>query len=231
MKPPAEAIAALLAGTHADPFALLGPHDGPDGTFARAILPGAEEVEAFSLKGGRLGKMVRVDERGLFEGRLRGKPKPVKYRCRALGSEWWVTDPYSFGPVLGPLDDFLIAEGTHLRLFDKLGAHVIHHEGADGVHFAVWAPNARQVNLVGDFNDWDGARHMMRRRLDIGVWEIFIPDIGEGRAYKYRITAPDGTVLPLKADPFAFASELRPKTASVVARRCSWGRGCSRRAC
>ncbi|ODS94168.1 MAG: 1,4-alpha-glucan branching enzyme [Erythrobacter sp. SCN 62-14] len=224
MKPPPEALAALLDGTHPDPFALLGPHDGPEGTFARAILYGAEEAEAFSLKGGRLGKMTRVDG-PLFEGKLRGKPKPIRYRCRGMGHEWWVTDPYSFGPVLGPMDDFLIAEGTHLRLFDKLGAHVIHHEGADGVHFAVWAPNARTVTLVGDFNGWNAAAHMMRRRVDIGVWEIFIPDIGEGAAYKYRITAADGTVQPLKADPFAFASELRPKTASLVARpgKADWG--------
>ena len=216
MKPPASAIAALLDGSHADPFSLLGPHEGPEGTFARAILHGAEEAEAFSLKGGKLGKMVRVDG-AVFEGKLRGKPKPVKYRCRGLGNEWWVTEPYSFGPVLGPMDDFLIAEGTHLRLFDKLGAHVIEHQGAAGVHFAVWAPNALAVTVVGDFNGWNGAAHMMRRRVDIGVWEIFIPDIGAGTAYKYRITGPDGTVQPLKADPFAFASELRPKTASIVA--------------
>ncbi|WP_285713217.1 1,4-alpha-glucan branching protein GlgB [Erythrobacter oryzae] len=224
MKPPPEALAALLDGSHADPFSLLGPHDGPEGTFARAILHGAEEAEAFSLKGGRLGKMTRVDG-PLFEGKLRGKPKPVRYRCRGNGAEWWVTDPYSFGPVLGPMDDFLIAEGTHFRLFDKLGAHVIEHEGASGVHFAVWAPNARSVTLVGDFNGWNLAAHMMRRRVDIGVWEIFIPDIGEGAAYKYRITGPDGTVQPLKADPFAFASELRPKTASIVAKpgKREWG--------
>ncbi|PKB14191.1 1,4-alpha-glucan branching enzyme [Novosphingobium kunmingense] len=225
MKPPAAAIGALLEGRHADPFALLGLHAGPEGTFARAVLPGAEEVAAYSLKGAALGKLARVDDRGLFEGRVRGRPRPVKYRCRARGSEWWVTDPYSFGPVLGPTDDFLIAEGTHQRLFDKLGAHCIHHEGADGVHFAVWAPNARNVSLVGDFNDWDGARMPMRRRSDIGVWEIFVPEIAEGRAYKYRIVGPDGTVQPLKADPFAFASELRPRTASVTTRsgKPDWG--------
>ena len=217
MKPPGSAIEALLAGRHADPFSLLGPHAGPEGTFARAIVPGADTVEAFSLRGGRLGKLGRVDDRGLFEGKLRGAPKPVKYRCTGGGAEWWVTDPYSFGPVLGPLDDFLIAEGTHLRLFDKLGAHLIQHQGCHGVHFAVWAPNAQAVSVVGDFNDWDGARHAMRNRRDIGVWEIFIPDIGEWRAYKYRIIGPDGTEQPLKADPFAFASELRPKTASLTA--------------
>ncbi|MFT4027133.1 MAG: 1,4-alpha-glucan branching protein GlgB [Novosphingobium sp.] len=226
MKPSPEAIAALLDGTHADPFSLLGVHDGPGGAFARAILPGAQEAEAFSLQGEPLGAMARVDPRGLFEGRLAGTPAPVRYRCRADGqAAWWVADAYSFGPVLGPLDDLLIAQGTHFRLFDKLGAHPIRHEGADGVHFAVWAPNARLVSVVGDFNDWDGARHPMRRRTDIGVWEMFIPDIGCGHAYKYRIVAADGEVQPLKADPFAFASELRPKTASIVATpgKADWG--------
>jgi 1,4-alpha-glucan branching enzyme len=231
MKPPKSAIAALLDGTHADPFALLGPHAGPAGLFARAWLPGAEVAEAFSLAGGSLGVLARVDARGLFEGGLAGERQPVRYRAGALGAEWWVTDPYSFGPVLGPVDDLLIAQGTHFRLFDKLGAHVIEHEGASGVHFAVWAPNARRVAVVGDFNDWDHARHPMRHRQDIGVWEIFLPDIGEGRAYKFHVTGPDGTVLPLKADPFAFASELRPATASVVARpgKADWADDAHRR--
>ncbi len=169
MKPPQSAIDALLEGTHADPFSLLGPHAGPEGTFARALLPGAEEATAYSLGGAALGRMTRTDGRGLFEGRLKGKPRPVKYRCRANGAEWWLTDPYSFGPVLGPVDDFLINEGRHYRLFDKMGAHAVEHEGASGVHFAVWAPNARHVCLVGDFNDWDPRRHAMRKRQDIGV--------------------------------------------------------------
>ena len=123
MRPPPEALAALLDGNHADPFALLGPHEGPEGTFARAILHGAEEAEAFSLKGGKLGTMTRVDS-AVFEGKLRGKPKPIRYRCRGYGNEWWVTDPYSFGPVFGPMDDFLIAEGTHLRPYELLGARL-----------------------------------------------------------------------------------------------------------
>ncbi|MXO61012.1 1,4-alpha-glucan branching protein GlgB [Altererythrobacter salegens] len=225
MRPPKSAIEALLAGTHADPFSLLGTHAGPEGTFARAMLPGAEEATAYSLKGGALGKLERVDSRGLFEGPIKGNPRPVKYRCKAGKHSWWSTDAYSFGPVLGPVDDLLIAQGTHFRLFDKMGAHLIEHEGADGVHFAVWAPNAQAVSVVGDFNDWDPARHQMRRRTDIGVWEIFIPGIGEWRAYKYRIIGPDGKAVPLKADPFAFASELRPKTASLTARpaKTDWG--------
>ena len=225
MKPPGEAIAALLEGTHADPFSLLGVHAGPDGVFARAVLPGAETAEAHDLTGKKLGKLKRIDGRGLFEGKLAGAPKPVKYRCTSGEDEWWITDAYSFGPVLGPTDDFLIAEGTHLRLFDKLGAHLIEHEGASGVHFAVWAPNARFVSVVGDFNDWNHRSHLMRKRLDIGVWELFIPDIEAGRAYKFRIVGPDGTVLPLKADPYAFAAELRPATASLTARpaKPDWG--------
>jgi 1,4-alpha-glucan branching enzyme len=110
-----------------------------------------------------------------------------------------------------------MGEGTHMRLYDKMGAHLIEHQGARGVHFAVWAPNARRVSVVGDFNEWDGRRHVMRRRADVGVWEIFIPDIGEYRAYKFEIIGVDGALLPLKADPFAFASEIRPRTASLTA--------------
>jgi 1,4-alpha-glucan branching enzyme len=216
VKPPRAAINALLDGTHADPFSLLGVHTGPEGSFARVFLPGADTAQAYDLKGKSLGTLERIDDRGLFEGALRGKRQPVKYKASAGDATWWVTDPYSFGPVLGPVDDLLIAEGTHLRLFDKMGAHVIDHEGAQGVHFAVWAPNARRVSVVGDFNEWDGRRHLMRHRQDIGVWEIFIPDIAAWRAYKYEIVGPDGKTQPLKADPFAFASELRPKTASLT---------------
>jgi 1,4-alpha-glucan branching enzyme len=225
VKPTESAIESLLLGTNADPFSLLGTHPGLDGTHLRAILPGAESVEAFSLDGHWLGKLDKVDERGLFETRLRIPPQPIRYRCTARGQDWLVTDPYTFGPVLGPVDDLLIAQGTHFRLFDKLGAHLIEHEGAAGVHFAVWAPNARLVSVVGDFNDWDPKRHVMRNRTDIGVWEIFIPDIGDYRAYKYCIVGADGSQQPLKADPFAFMSEIRPSNASMTAvpAKLDWG--------
>ncbi|HEY1124077.1 MAG TPA: 1,4-alpha-glucan branching protein GlgB [Sphingobium sp.] len=225
MKPPGSAIDALLNGTHADPFSLLGVHEGPEGCFARTIIAGADRVEVHDLKGKKLGALKQSDPRGLFEGAIKGRRQPVRYHASNADGDWWVADAYSFGPVLGPVDDLLIAEGSHFRLFDKLGAHLIDHEGASGVHFAVWAPNARRVSVVGDFNDWDGRRHLMRNRQDIGVWEIFIPDIGEWRAYKYEIVGPDGVTLPLKADPFAFASEVRPKTASMTARpgKADWG--------
>ena len=216
MKPPAAAIAALLEGRNADPFALLGAHAGPQGTFARTWIPGAETAEAQSLDGEVLGALSQVDPAGLFEGRIAGDPQPLRYRAQGLGAEWWVTDPYSFGPVLGPVDDVLMAEGTHRRLHEKLGAHPIEHDGAAGTHFAVWAPNARRVAVVGDFNDWDARRHAMRRRGDTGVWEIFLPDVTPGAAYKFHLIGADGMEQPLKADPFAFAAELRPATASIV---------------
>jgi 1,4-alpha-glucan branching enzyme len=211
-------VAAIVAGTHGNPFAVLGVQSVGKGFVARCFIPHAEFVEAFTLDGTAAGELTRRHDAGFFEGRLAIKSRqPIRYHARNAGGDWWVTDPYSFGPVLGPMDDYYIAEGSHLRLFDKLGAHLIHHEGADGVHFAVWAPNARRVSVVGDFNDWDGRRHVMRLRLDTGIWEIFAPDIGAGRTYKYEIIGADGVPLPLKADPFAFQSELRPATASVVA--------------
>lgn len=211
-------VAAIVAGTHGDPFAVLGVHEVDKGFVARCFVPHAEFVTAYTLTGKKAGELSRRDEAGFFEGSLSlRKRQPLRYHARNAGGDWWLTDPYSFGPVLGPLDDYYIAEGSHLRLFDKLGAHLIDHEGASGVHFAVWAPNARRVSVVGDFNEWDGRRHAMRVRRDTGIWELFIPDIGAGRPYKYEIIGPDGVRLPLKADPFAFKSELRPATASVTA--------------
>lgn len=216
MKPPQGAIVALIEGRHDDPFSLLGLHAGPKGVFARAWIPGAETAKAHDLSGALIGTLKRIDDRGLFEGIVKGDVQPVRYQAQGGGAEWWVTDPYSFGPVLGPIDDVLMAEGTHLRLHDKLGAHLIEHEGVHGVHFALWAPNAQRVSVVGDFNDWDGRRHTMRKRGGAGVWEIFIPDLAEYRSYKFEIVGADGAILPLKADPFAFAAELRPANASIT---------------
>jgi 1,4-alpha-glucan branching enzyme len=212
------AVEAIVAGTHGDPFAVLGLHEVDGRLVARAFVDGAEAVEAFTLSDKPAGALACRHAAGFFEGRLKiRKRQPLKYRARNAGGEWWVGDPYSFGPVLGPMDDYYIGEGSHLRLFDKMGAHPIRHEGADGVHFAVWAPNARRVSVVGDFNAWDGRRHTMRLRRDTGIWEIFIPWVEPGLAYKFELLGPDGQRLPLKADPFARASELRPATASVVA--------------
>ncbi|MEO9339927.1 1,4-alpha-glucan branching protein GlgB [Mesorhizobium sp. SB112] len=211
-------VEAIVSGEHGDPFAVLGLHKPGKSFIARCFVPHAETVTAFTLDGKQAGVLTRRHDAGFFEGKLSiRKRQPLRFHASNAGGDWWLTDPYSFGPVLGPMDDYYIAEGSHLRLFDKLGAHLIDHEGASGVQFAVWAPNAKRVSVVGDFNDWDGRRHSMRLRQDIGVWEVFVPDIGAGRPYKYEIIGSQGEKLPLKADPYAFRSELRPATASVTA--------------
>jgi 1,4-alpha-glucan branching enzyme len=211
-------VEQIVRGQYANPFAILGLQQ-PHGLWvARAFIPHAQSVTAFTLDGAPLGELTQRHPEGFFEGRVDvDRRQPIRYRAANEGGEWDVYDPYSFGPVLGPMDDYYINEGTHLRLFDKLGAHAIEFEGVAGVHFAVWAPNARRVSVVGQFNEWDGRRHPMRVRVETGVWEVFIPMIGPGTVYKYEIVGPDGTLQPLKADPFARQAELRPRTASIVA--------------
>ena len=209
-------VEALLASRHGDPFAVLGPHRTKDGVVVRALVPDAERLTLIN-------DYLEVELRslhplGLFEGVLESEPGAYRFRASDGEASWEVADAYRFGPVLGPLDDHLLLEGNHRRLWEKLGAHPVAHEGAEGVAFAVWAPNARRVAVVGNFNGWDGRRHGMRRRFDSGIWEIFIPGIKSGEAYKYDVIGADGSHLPLKADPFGFGSELRPATASVVER-------------
>ncbi|HEX7876035.1 MAG TPA: alpha-amylase family glycosyl hydrolase, partial [Sphingobium sp.] len=212
-------IARLVDGREDDPFATLGVHKADKGFTACVLLPEAVSVTAHSLDGKAVGALERVDAGGLFHGKVSvRKRQPLRYHAvYADGGEYQLVDPYGFGPVLGPLDDYYFAEGSHGRLFDKLGAHLISHEGVEGTHFALWAPNAKRVSVVGDFNRWDGRRGLMRRRQDAGVWEIFLPEVQPGSPYKFEIMAADGELLPLKADPFAFRSELRPSTASIVA--------------
>ncbi len=210
----------MAAATLGDPFAVLGPHGVAQGLAIRAFAPHAETLEARADTGRLIVRLEKVHPEGVFEGLVKGRKASLPYRLHAAnaGGDWTFDDPYRFGPVLGPTDDYLLVEGTHRRLFERLGAHPMVHEGTDGVHFAVWAPHARRVSVVGDFNAWDGRRAQMRKRIDSGLWEIFIPGAGEGAVYKYEIIGAGGELLPLKADPFGFASELRPSTASVVAR-------------
>jgi len=212
-------IEAIVAGRHGDPFKVLGLHQSGKRWIARTFIPGAQSVEAIRGDGSSVGMLERRHDGGFFEGPVKLKSRDaLTYLAANGGGAWQVQDAYLYGPVLGPLDDYYMAEGNHLRLYDKLGAHSLRHEGADGVHFAVWAPNAGRVSVVGDFNGWDGRRHVMRKRLDIGVWEIFIPGATEGQGYKFELLASDGRLLPLKSDPYGFFAELRPKTASRVAR-------------
>jgi 1,4-alpha-glucan branching enzyme len=215
--PSADEIQAIIDGTHGDTFAFLGLQEHGGGFVARCFVPGAETVTAHTLSGEAIGELTRRHDAGFFSGVVKASAlQPIRYRATRGDDEWMVTDPYSFWPILGPMDDYFIREGSHLRLFDKMGAHPIKHQGVDGFHFAVWAPNARRVSVVGDFNDWDGRRHVMRLRRDTGIWEIFAPDVRTGATYKFEIVGPHGELLPLKADPYARRAELRPKNASVT---------------
>ena len=213
-----DAIAALLAGRHGDPFGLLGAHVTADGMVIRAFVPGAERLLAL-LDTGRAVIMKRRDDAGFFEGLAEDAAPPLGYRLQAsnAGGIWVFEDPFRFSPILGGVDDYLLGEGTHQALYRRLGSHPLMHEGKQGVHFAVWAPNAQRVSVVGDFNHWDGLVHPMRKRMSSGVWEIFIPGLHAGAVYKYEILDAHGALLPLKADPLGWQAELRPSTASVVA--------------
>jgi 1,4-alpha-glucan branching enzyme len=211
-----DAVRALADGVLSDPFALLGPHPAGTHTIVRAYLPSAEAVEAIDAGGALLCRLQAVQTPGLFAGRI---PATSAYRLRIHwpdGVLQETEDPYAFGLLLGELDLYLLAEGTHRQLGRCLGAQVMDIGGVAGVRFAVWAPNARRVSVVGDFNGWDGRRHAMRKRVEAGVWELFIPRLPPGSLYKYEILGPQG-LLPLKADPVALAAEAPPRTASVVA--------------
>jgi 1,4-alpha-glucan branching enzyme len=218
--PPSPDTAAIVAATHDNPFGFLGMHDTSVGLCVRAFLPGAE---AMSVVDGGSGKVAadgkQIHPAGLFVASIEGRHDFFRYRLRARhGNEWdEFDDIYGFPPVLGELDVHLLVEGNHLASSQKLGAHPITHDGVEGVAFAVWAPNARRVSVVGDFNFWDGRRMPMRRRHAGGFWELFVPGLDPGHLYKYEILGPDGEALPLKADPYANAAEQPPGTASIVA--------------
>ena len=205
---------AIAEGRHGDPFSVLGPHKRGGKWVITAFVPGAEKLWVLTGKTGKATEAMHWGQ-GLF---LCALPRKAAYRLRAEGhgTTWEFDDPFAFGPVLGEMDEYLLGEGTHKRMWQVLGAHLITHEGAAGTHFAVWAPNAERVSVVGDFNIWDGRRHPMRRRGPTGVWEIFIPGLAEGTTYKYELRGPGGVLLPLKADPVGFGSEHPPANASVV---------------
>jgi 1,4-alpha-glucan branching enzyme len=204
----------VIAARHSDPFHFLGPHDENDQTIVRVYLPEAERVVALVPDGSER-ELNCVDPAGLFAGPI--GQQQYRYRLRAQwdGHEVELEDPYRFPPVLSDFDLYLLGEGNHLKLYEKLGAHPMEMDGIDGVAFVVWAPNARRVSVVGDFNMWDGRRHAMRVRGN-GWWEIFVPGARAGDKYKYEIVSRNGTLLPLKSDPVGMASEMRPSTASMV---------------
>ena len=213
-------VELICSARHGDPFSVLGPHADDGGVSVRAFLPGARRVEVLDADSGHpVGTLERQHPDGFFEGLL-ASPTPGAYCLQVQWDNYQTAvleDPYRFGPVLGEMDVWLLSEGTHLRPYEILGANPCSRDGVDGTSFAVWAPNAARVSVVGDFNLWDGRRHPMRLRRECGVWEIFLPGVTTGARYKFEILAADGQVLPARADPYARQAELRPATASIVA--------------
>jgi 1,4-alpha-glucan branching enzyme len=207
-----QALMSLEAGRSGDPFALLGLHNGR----LLVLTPGASGVDAVSTSDGELiATLVPLGQKGLFVADL---PETDSYLLRISwgGVIQETEDPYSFGLLLGELDLHLINEGRHRDLSRCLGAHVMQIDGVNGVRFAVWAPNAARVSVVGDFNAWDGRRHPMRCRQPSGVWELFIPRLQAGERYKFELLDRNWQILPLRADPVAQQAETPPATASVI---------------
>ncbi|MBQ9235562.1 MAG: 1,4-alpha-glucan branching protein GlgB [Alphaproteobacteria bacterium] len=214
-----EETEAIINGDHGNVFAVLGIHrdKGSKESFIRAYLPRSSSIEVLSRDNTSRGFMTKLDARGFYQIDL-GVTDNYDYRFRITndkGEAYIAEDTYRFTPTLGDMDIYLLAEGNHLDMYKKLGAHIMEKDGIKGVAFAVWAPNAKRVSVVGAFNNWDGRVDVMRKHPSCGVWDIFIPNIGEGELYKYEIKTNSGNVF-LKSDPVAFYSERRPSTASVV---------------
>ena len=205
-----------------DPFDVLGIHpletDRGIKTAIRTYQPQARFVRGESVDGEVEFDFVKLGDTGFFEAILDIEFKPFFYNLvikQDDGNEYKLTDPYAFQPVLSEFDRHLIATGTHYELYRKLGANLVEHQGFKGVQFAVWAPNAKAVSVVGNFNSWDGRRHQMRMLGSSGIWEIFIPNLGEGELYRFEVHGADGN-LHVKVDPLAKLSEVRPATASIT---------------
>jgi 1,4-alpha-glucan branching enzyme len=214
-------VAAVVAADHRDPFGFLGMHElAPGGPLVvRALLPQAVRVWVVEAATKRVvAELARIDEVGLFAGVVEGRKErfPYRFAVETGAGTTEIEDPYRFPPVLSNADVHRLLEGSHPTSYDKLGAHPANLAGIDGATFAVWAPHARRVAVIGEFNDWDGRRHGMRLRHDCGVWEIFLPGVEPGQLYKYEIKSSDGERLPDKSDPYAFFAERSPGSASIV---------------
>jgi 1,4-alpha-glucan branching enzyme len=208
---------AIARREHPQPHDILGAHQSDDGVVIRAFRPSAQSVAVKPSKGKTV-ELTQIHPAGIFEGAIEGAKLPLRYKLKVdygPGGKFTLEDPYSFVPTLGELDLHLMGEGRHEELYARLGAHVREHQSVTGTAFAVWAPAARAVSVVGDFNAWDGRLHAMRSMGSGGIWELFLPDVAAGQRYKYEILSADGEVL-LKADPYAQETELPPKTASVI---------------
>ncbi len=215
-----EEIQSIVDSTHGAPYAVFGMREimqGAPGVLVRTFQPYAPQVEVVEVENGRTYSMERIHHDGLFELFIPDR-KWFKYRLRMTGYDkhvWELDDPYRFPLQITDFDMYLFGEGTHFKTYEKMGAHPMTLDGVSGVHFAVWAPNAARVSVIGWFNRWDGRHHPMQNRGNSGLWEIFIPALQSGDLYKFEVKGRNG-YLSQKADPYAFAAELRPRSASVV---------------
>ncbi|MBV9809103.1 MAG: 1,4-alpha-glucan branching protein GlgB [Solirubrobacterales bacterium] len=210
-------LEALVRREHSNPHAVLGAHADDGGVVVRTLRPAACAVTALP-DGQPAVELQQIHPGGVFEGVIEDAELPLHYQLDVDygdGGKFTIEDPYAFVPTIGELDQHLIGEGRHEEVYDKLGAHVREHQSVIGTAFAVWAPAARAVSVVGDFNSWDGRLHAMRSLGSTGIWELFLPGVGPGARYKYELLTQDHQIL-LKADPYAFATEVPPKTASIV---------------
>ena len=211
---PAE-FEAIVNGTHGDAFSVLGPHETEDGWEVRAFLPQA--MDAWVAAGGLLHPMRKLDSDGFFVATLSQDPGRYKLQLTLWNGTAKIEaeDPYRFPPLLSDFDLHLHGEGTNYESYRTMGAHLVECDSVPGVRFAVWAPNAEVVSVVGDFNDWDERRHPMRLRTG-GIWEFFMPNIRDGANYKYSVRSRVHGYRQQKSDPYGFASEVPPKSASVI---------------
>lgn len=208
---------AVVEGRHADPFSVLGLHRSGDTRVVRSFQPHAARVELIDTGGERLAEMERVHRGGLFAAVMPPRKRHYCLRVTTMdGVEYVIEDPYRFAQTLGDLDLYLLGEGSDKNIYQKLGARVRTFDGVRGTRFAVWAPNASRISVIGSFNDWDGRRHVMRLHPGNGIWELFIPGVGPGDKYKYELLDRNGDLLPFKSDPFANYHEPPPGNASIV---------------
>ncbi len=216
---PRDEVHRFVRGLHSDPFSVLGPHKVGDDVEIRVFRPDAHAVEiVLDREPDKPMAAERSDKEGFFCASVPGAERDVPYHLRIVkldGSEELTRDPYQYGPIMGDVDLHLFSEGQHWKIYEKFGAHLRMIGDASGVYFAVWAPNAQRVSVVGDFNGWDGRVNPMRRLLSAGVWELFLPGINQAAHYKFEILTQTGAVL-LKSDPFAFFNQPGKTTASLV---------------
>ncbi|MFN7289074.1 MAG: GlgB N-terminal domain-containing protein, partial [Pirellula sp.] len=234
---PLSSLSSIIDGVHADPRGVLGPHpikaNGRNAIAVRGYFPGNDQAWLVDHSNQAVRPMRRIHPSGVFEGvmpdcesrtnNLRSthnndSANIPNYSIRLAnrdGNTIEMTDPYSVPSFVTDFDRYLFNAGKHWKIYEKLGSHIRDVGGQTGVNFAVWAPNAQSVQVVGDFNHWDGRSHAMQKQVPSGIWELFVPAIGDGQKYKYRVRMANGEIVD-KTDPFGVAAELPPRTASVV---------------